>query len=471
MNYFRKSARPFSDGPPLICQGVRIFPIPRHPAEKDGKLMGPPVLNVKPDQKLPSLMTANRGRSVPKAQIDRMRMRAPPTGPSVTGLDASKVSLPLVDCIPPSNNIRKPEQKFISHVRVIRGEKIQYESFSSHVPPTGSSPIVSLPLFDCFSPSNIIRMPEQKFISHVRVIRGEKIQYESFRSHVPPNGSSPISVSKMSLPLFDCFSPSNIIRTPEQKLTSNTRIIRGEKIQHEPFLTRVPPAGSSLIGASKTEKDGKLMGPPVLNVKPDQKLPSLTTANRGRSVPKAQFDRKRMRAPPAGPSATGLDASKVSPPLLDCVPPYNNIRKPEQQFISHVRVIRGEKIQYESFRSHVPPTGSSPISVSKMSLPLFDCFSPSNIIRTPEQKLTSNTRIIRGENMQYEPFLTRVPPAGSSLIEAPKMSLPLLGRFPPSRPLQPLPPMSMKRTFSTEHSDKHLDLLEKNSTEFSRLNP
>nr|XP_055040522.1 uncharacterized protein LOC129427790 isoform X5 [Misgurnus anguillicaudatus] len=420
MNYFRKSARPFSDGPPLICQGVRIFPIPRHPAEKDGKLMGPPVLNVKPDQKLPSLTTANRGRSVPKSQFDRMRMRAPPAGLSATGLDASKVSLPLVDCIPPSNNIRKPEQKFISHVRVIRGEKIQYESF---------------------------------------------------RSHVPPNGSSPISVSKMSLPLFDCFSPSNIIRTPEQKLTSNTRIIRGEKIQHEPFLTRVPPAGSSLIGASKTEKDGKLMGPPVLNVKPDQKLPSLTTANRGRSVPKAQFDRKRMRAPPAGPSATGLDASKVSPPLLDCVPPYNNIRKPEQQFISHVRVIRGEKIQYESFRSHVPPTGSSPISVSKMSLPLFDCFSPSNIIRTPEQKLTSNTRIIRGENMQYEPFLTRVPPAGSSLIEAPKMSLPLLGRFPPSRPLQPLPPMSMKRTFSTEHSDKHLDLLEKNSTEFSRLNP
>ncbi|XP_073732553.1 uncharacterized protein [Misgurnus anguillicaudatus] len=215
------------------------------------------------------------------------------------------------------------------------------------------------------------------------------------------------------------------------------------------------------------EKDGKLMGPPVLNVKPDQKLPSLTTANRGRSVPKAQFDRMRMRAPPAGPSATGLDASKVSLPLLDCLPPSNNIRKPEQKFISHVRVIRGEKIQYESFSSHVPPTGSS----LTVSLPLFDCFSPSNIIRMPEQKLTSNTRIIRGEIIQHEPFLTRVPPAGSSLKEAPKMSLPLLGRFPPSRPLQPRPPMSMKRTFSTEHSGKHLDLLEKNSTEFSRLNP
>ncbi|XP_065098108.1 uncharacterized protein [Paramisgurnus dabryanus] len=269
--------------------------------------MDPPVPNGNPDQKLPSLPTTNRGRSVPKAQFDRKRMRAPPTGPSVTGLDASEESLPLLDCIPPSNNIKKPEQKLISHTRVIKGEKIQYESFLSHVPPAGSS------------------------------LTG---------------------ASEVSLPLLDCFPPSNNIRKPEQKLTSHTKVNRGEKIQHEPFLTRVPPAGSSLIGASK-----------------------------------------------------------MSLPRLSCFPPSNNIR------------------------------------------------------RKQEPMLTSHRMVTKGEKIQFEPFLTRVPPAGSSLIGASKMSLPLLGRFTPSRPLQPRPPMSMKRTFSTEHSGKHLDLLVKNSTGLPRLNP
>ncbi|XP_055040943.2 uncharacterized protein [Misgurnus anguillicaudatus] len=221
------------------------------------------------------------------------------------------------------------------------------------------------------------------------------------------------------------------------------------------------------------EKDGKLMGPPVLNVEPEQKLPSLTTANRGRSVPKAQFDRMGMRAPPTGPSVTGLDVSKVSLPLLDCFPPSHNIRrKPEKKLTSHTRVIRGEKIEYVPILTRVPPAGSSLTGASKVSLPLLDCFPPpKNITRKPEQKLTSHTRVTRGEKIQFEPFLTRVPPAGSSLIGASKVSLPLLGRFPPSRPLQPRPPMSMKRTFSTEHSGKHLDLLEKNSTGLPRLNP
>ncbi|XP_065098124.1 uncharacterized protein [Paramisgurnus dabryanus] len=222
------------------------------------------------------------------------------------------------------------------------------------------------------------------------------------------------------------------------------------------------------------EKDGKLMGPPpVPNVEPDQKLPSLTTVNRGRGVPKAQFD--RMRAPPTGPpSVTGLDASKVSLQLLDCFPPSNNIRrKLEKKLTSHTtRVIRGEKIEYVPILTRVPPAGSSLIGASKVSLPLLDCFPPpKNITRKPEQKLTSNTRVPRGEKIQFEPFLTRVPPAGSSLIGAPKMSLPLLGKFTPFRPLQPRPPMSMKRTFSTEHSGKHLDLLVKNSTGLPRLNP
>ncbi|XP_065098127.1 uncharacterized protein [Paramisgurnus dabryanus] len=256
MNYFRRSARSFSDGPPLICQGVRIFPILRQPAEKDGKLMDPPVPNGKPDQKLPSVSTTNRGRSVPKAQFHGKRMRAPPTGPSVTGLDASEESLPLLDCIPPSNNIKKPEQKLISHTRVIKGEKIQYESFLSHVPPAGSSLTgaseVSLPLLDCFPPSNNIRKPEQKLTSHTKVNRGEKIQHEPFLTRVPPAGSSLIGASKMSLPRLSCFPPSNNIRRkPEPKLTSHRMVTKEEKIQYEPFLTRVPPAGSSPIGASK----------------------------------------------------------------------------------------------------------------------------------------------------------------------------------------------------------------------------
>ncbi|XP_065098125.1 uncharacterized protein [Paramisgurnus dabryanus] len=225
------------------------------------------------------------------------------------------------------------------------------------------------------------------------------------------------------------------------------------------------------IPRQPAEKDGKLMDPPVPIGNPDQKLSSLSTVNRGRSVPKAQFDRKRMRAPPTGPSVTGLDASKESLPLLDCIPPSKNIKKPEQKLISHTRVIKGEKIQYESFLSHVSPAGSSLTGASEVSLPLLDCFPPSNNIRKPEQKLLSHTKVNRGEKIQHEPFLTRVPPAGSSLIGAPKMSLPLLGKFTPFRPLQPRPPMSMKRTFSTEHSGKHLDLLVKNSTGLPRLNP